>query len=93
MSTTRKPHLNRYRWGAMGLRTLAHLLHHWPWLLLAAAFLSPISPHMLWQYDYIQHPGGNKLMIRCRYLGPHGFRPYKRGFDCPYFVLIDSRDE
>ena len=72
------------------LRMLAALLTLWPFLLVAAIVLSPITPHLRWEYSY-RELGRERLYVACDYLGARGIVPYRRGADCPLVVLIDLR--
>ncbi|MCU7805675.1 MAG: hypothetical protein KZQ96_21015 [Candidatus Thiodiazotropha sp. (ex Lucinoma borealis)] len=82
--------LHPFRLIAMVLRSLAGLLSVWPILALAAFFVSPIGPHMRWQYTYEQR-GTHRQMIACEYLGSRGFVYYQRYGNCPFFTIIDRR--
>lgn len=73
------------------VRVLVALLALWPLLLLAAAALSPVTPHLRWAYSYREF-GGQRHYIACEYLGLRGLVPYRRGGDCPLLVLIDLRE-
>ncbi|MBT3011724.1 MAG: hypothetical protein KME41_08375 [Candidatus Thiodiazotropha sp. (ex Lucina pensylvanica)] len=73
------------------IRVLAALLALWPFLLLAAAVLSPVTPHLRWEYSYREF-GKQRHYTSCAYLGARGFVPYRRGSDCPLVVLIDLRE-
>lgn len=79
------------RWCAAMLRIVARLLTIWPLLLIAVCVISPISPHVLYQYSYIQQ-GSHKLKLSCRYIGARGFVFYKKQGKCPVITLIDRRE-
>ena len=76
---------------AMLLRGLVSLLSLWPLLLFGAFFLSPLSPHMRWQYTYEQR-GDERHYIACEYLGARGFVRHVGHYgQCPFFTMIDRR--
>ena len=69
------------------------LLRYWLLIVLAAIALSPIGPHLRWQYQYLG-PYSNKTFIRCDYIGSRGVVedvPHLTP-DCPFFVILDSRE-
>lgn len=84
----------RIRWGkvfAALIRSIAGIISRWPLLLLAAFLISPIGPHLRWQYTY-QEYGQHRVYVACEYLGAHGFVHYMdRGLDCPIIAVIDRR--
>ena len=75
---------------AMALRSLAGLLSIWPLLLVAAFFISPVGPHLLWTYSYEQR-GTYRHMFACQYIGARGFVYTDHLGDCPYITIIDRR--
>ncbi|MEN8129338.1 MAG: hypothetical protein ABFS45_03915 [Pseudomonadota bacterium] len=82
--------LRPWRIVAMALRGLVSLLSIWPLLLIAAFFLSPVGPHLRWQYSYQLH-GVHRHYIACEYIGSRGFVYDMRNGDCPLITIIDRR--
>lgn len=85
----------RIRWAkvlAYLVRGLAGILSRWPLLLLAAFLISPIGPHLRWQYTYEQR-GSYRHMLDCQYLGSRGLVRYRGMGDCPILTMIDRRDK
>lgn len=83
----------RIRWGkvfAAFIRSIAGIISRWPLLLFAAFLVSPIGPHLRWQYTYQQH-GSYRYMIDCQYIGSRGFVRYRESGDCPVLTIIDRR--
>lgn len=81
------------RWAkvfASFIRGLAGILSRWPLLLLAVFLLSPIGPHLRWQYTYEQR-GSYRYMLDCKYIGSRGFVEYRAGGECPVFAIIDRK--
>ncbi|WP_456417146.1 hypothetical protein [Thiolapillus sp.] len=74
------------------IRSIAGVLSCWPLLLLAAFLISPIGPHLRWQYTYEQR-GSYRYMLDCKYIGSRGFVRYREGGECPVFVIIDRRKQ
>jgi len=71
-------------------RMISGLLEHWKLALIAALFLSPVGPHLRWEYRY-QDVYGRKVFLSCTYLGARGFiKPdYIEG--CPVVAMLDAR--
>lgn len=69
------------------LRGMVSLFSAWPLLLIAAFFISPVSPHLRWTYSYNDY-GNYRVYHRCTYLGAGGFVEYMRGDTCPFITLI-----
>jgi len=70
------------------LRGIAGIISRWPLLLIVAFFISPIGPHMRFEYTYQQY-GSQKYMTSCKYIGARGFVWYREGATCPFFTIID----
>lgn len=90
MTPYRHRRLRPYQISAKLLRALVHLMGHWRLFLLAALILSPIGPHLRFQYSYYAR-GTSKYMVDCDYLGPRGFVKYVDRGDCPLIAIIDRR--
>jgi hypothetical protein len=87
-----KPTRLRWRQGlARFIRFIAGMLERWPLLLLAIVIVSPVGPHLRWNYTY-RDVGQNRVYVACDYLGVRGVVPYRRGSECPLLVLIDLRE-
>ena len=71
---------------AMLLRSLVMLIRQWPLLLFVLIVVSPISPHIRWQYNYYRQGSG---MFNCHYMGTRGLVRYARSGDCPLIIWID----
>lgn len=74
------------------LRTLSSVLKHWPLIVLAALILSPVGPHLRWQYTAIDAPSG-LIYLRCHYIGARGLiADVQREIPaCPLVAVIDTR--
>lgn len=83
--------LHPLRWLAMVLRLFAHLLKAWPLLLILLMLLSPITPHLLWEYDYRQ-VGTHKYKTQCRYIGVHGLKSQPAYGDCAFIQFINTHE-
>ena len=84
----------RLRWGRVVagiIRGIAGILIRWPLLLFAVFILSPIGPHLRFQYTYEQR-GTYRHMIHCEYLGSRGFVDFSANGECPVFTIIDRRE-
>ena len=78
----------------LGLTWLAlWLLRHWVLLLLAAFFILPYGPHVLYTYEYVPYSqyGNGRHYTRCDYLGSRGFVITNPAPDCPLIAILDSR--
>ena len=82
--------LHPFRLVAKALRGLVSLLSVWPLLLVSAFFVSPVGPHLLWDYLYEQR-GSYRFMHACRYIGSRGFVYSQHMGECPYVTIIDQR--
>lgn len=76
---------------AMALRGIIRLLEFWPLVLIVALYVSPLQPHLLTTYRYIES-GNTRIMTDCDYLGPRGFVKYQIGTRCPVIVVLDTRN-
>ena len=76
---------------AVTLRALASVVRLWPLALIGLFVLSPVGPHMRWQYTYHEY-GLHRVYTACEYLGSSGFVEYMdREGNCPFFTVIDRR--
>ena len=68
--------------------TMGRALRAWPLILVAAFFLSPVGPHLLWEYHYRD---SREYRFDCSYIGSRGLiHPgYVEG--CPYIAWLDAR--
>ena len=84
----------RIRWGkvfASFIRGIAGIISRWPLILLTAVLVSPIGPHLRWQYTY-HNFGSSRLYTDCEYLGSRGFVHFRdREGSCPIIAVIDRR--
>ena len=79
------------RCASLILKAMSFLLNHAALLLLLAFVLSPISPHLLWEYEY-REIGRERVTTRCTYLGSRGFvTPDMRGV-CPSIMILNAND-
>jgi len=72
------------------IRSIVGILSRWPLLLLAAFLISPIGPHLRFQYTYDQR-GTYRYMLDCEYVGSRGFVKYRADGECPVFAILDRR--
>jgi hypothetical protein len=70
------------------IRGIASSFRLWPMVLIAAAFISPVTPHIRWSYTY-QYYGSTMVFLGCTYVGVTGFIDHMNGNDCPFFMLLD----
>lgn len=75
---------------AMLLRLMVVLIRQWPLILIVLAIVSPISPHIRWQYNYHRN---DSYKFNCHYMGTRGLVRYARTGDCPLIIWIDYRDK
>ncbi|MES9972521.1 MAG: hypothetical protein ABW092_21000 [Candidatus Thiodiazotropha sp.] len=75
---------------AQFIRIIAGMLERWPLLLLAVVIVSPVGPHLRWNYAYEQR-GTYRHMFACEYLGSRGFINHVEAGRCPVFTIIDTR--
>lgn len=69
---------------------IARLLQHWPLLVVIAFFVSPVGPHVRWEYAY-RDVYGVRSYVSCDYMGSRGrVTPYGLT-DCPFIAWLDSR--
>jgi hypothetical protein len=90
MSIYKHKSFNPLRLVSMCLRTLARLIQRWPLVLLAACIISPISPHVLWEYQYQIH-GIKRYKTACTYVGFRGYVHLPAYGDCSFIDIIDTR--
>ncbi|MEW8026302.1 MAG: hypothetical protein AB2806_00985 [Candidatus Thiodiazotropha sp.] len=91
MSVYSPKRMRSLKLAATFIRGLAASLALWPFMLLAAAVLSPVTPHLRWEYSY-QEFGRQRIYVTCDYVGVRGIVTYHRGSECPLLVLIDLRE-
>lgn len=83
----------RLRWGAAiasVIRGIAELIKRWPLVVIAAFIISPIGPHLRFEYTY-EERGSYRHMIHCEYLGSRGFVKIAANGECPVLRVIDRR--
>lgn len=71
-------------------RITSHLLDYWKLAFIAAFFLSPVGPHMRWEYTY-RDTYGHRTYVSCTYLGSRGFITPDYLDDCPMIAWLDAR--
>jgi hypothetical protein len=83
------PHRRLYLFSLLSW-AVSRLLQKWLVVLIAIFFLSPVGPHLRWEYQY---RGANEYRTysNCTYLGSRGF--FKPGYigNCPLIAWLDSR--
>lgn len=75
---------------AIAARMIGGLLNHWPLAVVALFFLSPVGPHLRWEYTYRGY-GDYRSYVSCTYLGSRGFVTPIFMDDCPMVAWLDSR--
>lgn len=80
--------ISPWRVAGIIIRGIISLLRLWPLILIAAAFVSPVTPHMRWSYTY-RNFGSTMVFYSCTYVGVTGFIDYMHGDDCPFITLLD----
>lgn len=76
-----------YRFAVVS-RLLAWVLRHGLVIAIAAFFISPVGPHLLWGYHY---RGSPDVRFHCTYVGSRGFIDPGYVAGCPYIAWLDSR--
>ena len=72
-------------------KLISALLQRWPLVLVLAFFLSPVGPHVRWEYTY-RDVYGVRSYGSCDYMGSRGrITPYGPS-DCPFIAWLDSRE-
>lgn len=71
-------------------RMTGHLLAYWKLLLIAVFFVSPVGPHLRWEYTY-RDAYGHRSYVSCTYLGSSGFITPGYLDDCPVIAWLDAR--
>jgi hypothetical protein len=89
MSIYKHKNISLWRMLAKLLRGIVHSFNGWPLMLLVAFIVSPVTPHMRWEYTY-RAAGTYRVYSHCTYLGKSGFVEYRRGETCPFITLINS---
>lgn len=74
---------------ALLFRSLSLMARLWPIALIAWLVLSPVGPHLRWQYS-AYGPEQARTYTRCVYLGPRGFVAARIQPDCPLFALLNA---
>lgn len=72
-------------------RSLGLILSYWKAVLFLAFILSPIGPHLRWSYEY-REIYGQRVYLRCHYLGSRGLITPDLAPDCPLFAILDARE-
>ena len=88
---TRKPKPVYFILGGL-FRLFGALLRKWPLFVILLICVSPVGPHVRWEYQYVGSYS-NKTYIRCDYMGSRGLLedvPHLPP-DCPFIVILDSR--
>lgn len=67
---------------------MSHTLKTWPLILIVFFFLSPIGPHLLWEYEYL---GSREFRVNCTYIGSRGLIDPGYVEGCPYIAWLDAR--
>ena len=75
----------------MVFRGMAGVFSAWPLLLIVFVIVSPIGPHVLWEYSYRDFRDGYRVYYSCTYFGSRGPVDYMHGDDCPLIAIIDRR--
>lgn len=76
-----------WRIASIIIQGIAGAIRLWPLALVLAIFISPISPHLRWEYTYKDF-GSRRVYYHCTYLGVHGLRFYMQGDECPVVALL-----
>ena len=92
MSVYKDKRIRGFQILAYPFKALAYVLNHWLFFLIIAIVVSPITPHMLIEYSYINR-GTQRYMVDCNYLGARGTLRYvESGGKCPLVTIIDRRN-
>jgi len=72
-------------------RFISGLVGHWKLAALVIFFLSPVGPHLRWEYQYTQGYNGYRAYQSCTYLGSRGFITPDYVEGCPFVAWLDAR--
>ncbi len=74
-------------------RLIGGMLGYWKLALIALFFLSPVGPHLRWEYTYRgdRDPFCQRSYTSCTYLGSRGFITPAITVDCP-FIILNARE-
>ena len=74
------------------VRGLSAFFSRWPLLALAVLALSPVGPHVRWEYSYVDLGNGARHYTSCTYFGSRGLiTPPHLTPECPGIVILDAR--
>ena len=71
-------------------RLISVILSRWFLVAVVVFFVSPVGPHIRWEYSY-EGRGGTRFYTRCTYLGSRGFTVPNFFGECPFFAILDGR--
>jgi len=74
---------------AMVFRGAGGLVKFWKLALVAALLLSPVEPHLRWEFTYTDR-GSYRVYHTCTYLGARGFITPPIS-ECPLVIILDTR--
>lgn len=85
--------MKRFIFGALSAlsRLFAALADGWKIVLIAAFFLSPVGPHLRWEYTY-REAYGHRAYVSCTYVGARGFITPNDVEGCPVIAWLDARE-
>ncbi|MEO0411736.1 MAG: hypothetical protein AAF221_07870 [Pseudomonadota bacterium] len=86
---TRKGHV--FGMLGAGFHVLGHIIAQWKLIVIVAFFVSPVGPHLRWEYEYRAGYNGYRAHVGCTYLGSRGFVSFASASQCPVLVWMDSR--
>ena len=75
---------------AIAARVIGALLDRWPLVLIILFFVSPVGPHLRFEYTY-RGSYDHRNFVSCTYLGSRGFVTPSYMADCPVLAWLDSR--
>ena len=81
---------NDFSVGAIAARMIGNMLDRWPLVLIVLFFISPVGPHLRWEYTY-RGPYDHGNFVSCTYLGSRGFVTPLYMDNCPILAWLDSR--
>jgi len=76
-------------WGGL-FRAIGGIFQHWPLIAVIAFFISPMGPHLRWEYSY-RDTYGHRSYGYCTYLGSRGFITPSYVEGCPVIAWLDAR--
>ena len=76
---------------ASALHMASAVTERGPLIAAALLLLSPVGPHLRWEYQYTES-AGTRFYMRCSYLGSRGLIAPAIVDNCPLLAWLDTRE-